>query len=307
MVKRRSFMTIVVIAISLSSFVLPAAYSESTDLPVLKDAPLPTNLIPSLATVKSDRPTPYRDRCHVQQNLVSTNSPCIYGDLTSNTNIVLFGDSHALSWFPAVEKLAFIKHWKLYSLTMSSCWPADIPAYNSTTDVLMENCPIWRKSALEQIAMLKPLITFVAGTRGFATVNTKGDVALDDERQSIWVDGISRTLAKLISASRKVIYIGDIPTSIFDVPKCLAINYKNYAACGTSYINATDDVWTALEEKVAKAAGAKFVDPTPWICKSDPCSPIDGNKEIYIDGGHLSATFALTLERPLWAATTNNS
>ena len=218
---------------------------------------------------------------------------------------VLFGDSHALSWFPAIEKLALIKHWRLYSLTMSSCWPADIPAYNSTTNLLMENCPIWRKNTLDQIATIKPLLTFVAGTRGFATVNNRGDVAQDEERQKIWVEGISRTLTKLISASRKVVYIGDIPTSIFDVPKCLAVNIKNYASCGTSYINATDDAWTSLEEKAAKTAGAKFVDPTLWICKSDPCSPLDGNKEIYIDGGHLSATFAVTLERPLWAGTTS--
>mgnify|MGYP003337740750 CR=1 FL=1 len=37
--------------------------ADSTDLPVLADAPVPNNLKPTLSLIKSDRPTPYKDRC----------------------------------------------------------------------------------------------------------------------------------------------------------------------------------------------------------------------------------------------------
>jgi hypothetical protein len=133
--------------------------------PTIVDGPVPASLLNMLSGNATDMPKPYKDRCHVQQNLTASTSSCLYGNLLSKTTIVLFGDSHALSWFPAIEKLANAKKWRLLSLTMSSCWPASIPAWNSTTNSLMANCSIWRKGALTQIAKVKPYITFVTGTR----------------------------------------------------------------------------------------------------------------------------------------------
>jgi len=150
----------------------------SSPLPALIDRALPSNLSPSLANAKSDRPKPYADRCHTQQDLSKSESNCEYGYLKSKTTIVLFGDSHALSWFPAIEKLAIAKKWKLLSLTMSSCWPSDIPAWNSTTNKLMDNCELWRMETLSDIVALKPAMIFVSGTRGFSTVDTKTEFCL---------------------------------------------------------------------------------------------------------------------------------
>ena len=281
--------------------------ADSTDLPGLNDARIPNNLKPSLANVKTDRPKPYTDRCHVQQNLIASQSPCVYGDTTSSTTIVLFGDSHALSWFPAIERLANAKHWKLFSFTMSSCWPADIPAFNPKTKLLMENCGIWRKNTINQIISLKPSWIFVSGTKGFATINLQGLMVDEPERTNIWKAGMKSTLQKLHEASSNVIFIGDTPISIFDVPTCLSMNLKNYANCATPFWNAVDTDWTLVEQSVARDAGVIYVDPTFWVCKTDPCSPLDANRQIYIDSSHLSATFAVTLERPLWAAVSNQS
>ncbi|MFI0721653.1 SGNH hydrolase domain-containing protein [Streptomyces sp. NPDC021224] len=62
----------------------------------------------------------YRDGCHV--GYASTKAPdCVYGDPRSDTEVVLFGDSHAAQWFPALERLAGERHWKLISLTKASC------------------------------------------------------------------------------------------------------------------------------------------------------------------------------------------
>ena len=280
----------------------PALAIDSSDLPALADGPLPKNLKPTLTMAKNDRSKAYIDHCHVQQNLTASPAPCNYGDTSSSTTIVLFGDSHALSWFPAIEKLALAKHWKLISLTMSSCWPAYIPAFNTTTNKMMNNCAIWRDSALAQIQSIKPSLLFVAGTRGFATTNDFGDVASGDEKYQIWKAGIARTLKALVAASARVIYIGDIPISMYDVPVCLASNKGNYSNCATPYWMATDADWTIKERQAATSAGAEFVDPTFWICKTDPCSPIEGNRLIYLDAGHITATYSVTLEKPLWAA-----
>ncbi|WP_409474085.1 hypothetical protein [Streptomyces sp. HC307] len=66
---------------------------------------MPRNLSPSLPDIKKQRSAVYRDSCHV--NYAATVSPaCAYGDRSSDKVVVLYGDSHATQWFPAVERLS---------------------------------------------------------------------------------------------------------------------------------------------------------------------------------------------------------
>jgi len=268
-------------------------------LPSTIDRAVPKNLKPSLADVQKDRPKPYFDRCHVQQNLIASKAKCLYGNLTSKTTIVLFGDSHALSWFPAVEQLAKLKKWRFYSLTMSSCWPSDIPAWNSTTNKLMTNCAIWRNNVLKQIVKLHPAIVIVSGTRGFATIGADKSVLKGDARATAWQAGMKRTIDRLKLASKHVYLLSDTPTSIDNPAMCLSVNRASILECGTPVKNAVSTTWLGIEKSVADSEKISWIDPTLWICPTNPCVPIVGNILMYVDGGHLTATFALTLEKRL--------
>jgi hypothetical protein len=298
-------------AIALIALILAAPFTwadtetvQTADAPILSalvDRAVPLNMVPSISFAKNDRPKPYVDRCHTQQNLSRSLSTCEYGNLKSKTSIVLFGDSHALSWFPAIEKLAIAKRWKLISLTMSSCWPASIPAWNSTTNMLMENCNIWRESTLNDLISIKPKAIFVSGTRGFSTVNAKNQILLGSDRTASWENGMRTTLARLRLATQNLIYISDTPISIVDVPECLRLHPRSIAACATPFGKSVSLDWLAEDEKVASVENATWVDPTSWICTTNPCSPLVGKYEIFVDKGHLTASFAATLEKPLWA------
>jgi len=270
--------------------------------PSLVDQPISDLLSSRLDGISTDMPKPYKDRCHVQQNLTSTTSSCLYGNLNSKTTIVLFGDSHALSWFPAIEKLAIAKKWRLLSLTMSSCWPATIPAWNPTTNVLMTNCAIWRKSALKQIAQVKPYLTFITGTRGFATLDASGNVLSGDARTAAWRAGITQTINSIKSASKNTVMISDTPVSLYSFPNCLSYSSDSIEYCATAAATAIDTDWLTIERDTAAALKILWVNPTEWICNTDPCSPISGDTAIYRDGGHLTASFAVKLEPPLWTA-----
>ena len=70
--------------------------------------------------VRNDLPRVYRDGCH--QPFRKDDSPeCVYGDKHGARTMVLFGDSHAAQWFPALERIAQEKKWRLISLTKSAC------------------------------------------------------------------------------------------------------------------------------------------------------------------------------------------
>ena len=269
--------------------------------PALVDQQVGDSLAAKLSSTSTDMPKPYKDRCHVQQNLATTTASCLYGNLQSKTTIVLFGDSHALSWFPAIEKLAIAKKWRLLSLTMSSCWPASIPAWNPVTNILMNNCATWRKSALQEIAQHKPLITFVTGTRGFTTIDSQGNILEGEAKTAAWRSGMTTTLSAIKKVSKNTVMISDTPISLYSLTDCLSYSLDSIAYCATSASTAINNEWLTIERDTAAALGILWINPTEWICSTDPCSPISGDRVIYRDGGHLTASFAVLLEAPLWA------
>ncbi len=43
------------------------------------------------------------------------------------------------------------------------------------------------------------------------------------------------------------------------------------------------------------AAGATFVDPSDWLCPSEPCPVVIGRVLVYRDGHHMTTPFARAL------------
>lgn len=270
--------------------------SEPPALPATPDGPVPIDLRPTLAVASRDYPRPYLDRCHVEQTgRRSKSASCLYGNLGSKITIVLFGDSHALSWFPAVERVARRQGWRLQVLTMSACSPADIPNWNTNFGRVSTECTAWRKRTIRQIAAEHPAIVLVAGTRGFATVDSSGAMLTGDARTRAWQAGMRRTLDRLVPVASRVIVIGDVPLSGQDPPACLSANPTTVLACATPVYAAIDEAWLATEQRAAEVSYAGFIDPTRWVCPSSPCPVVIGHVLVFRDQGHLTAVFARAL------------
>ncbi len=61
---------------------------------------VPADMRPGLRAVAGDKAAVYGDGCHLDAGSVHAKE-CIYGD-AGTTRVVLFGDSHAAQWFPAL-------------------------------------------------------------------------------------------------------------------------------------------------------------------------------------------------------------
>lgn len=262
--------------------------------PATVDFPVPVNLQPNLLSAGGDRPITYSDRCHTQMNLRASTMPCIYGDTTSTVEVVLFGDSHALAWFPAMNQVAKENHWKLLSLTMSACSAADIPAYNPSTATLMENCPIWRKQSIQRIIAEKPFMVLVASTGGFAT-QVNGVVVKGTNRTSVFTAGMDRTITRLKSSGAKVLLMSDTPALAQDPLVCLSAHPNSTLACATPVAQAISTDWIAVETQIAAVNSIALIKPQMWICPTDPCPVVIGNILTYFDPGHMTATFSQAL------------
>ncbi len=284
----------------------PSAEPSGTPAPAATPAPAPTrpptadgavpaDLQPTVWNARNDYPQSYLDGCHTQTEQPASTAPCLYGDLSSNFTIVLFGDSHALSWFPAVQRVAAVRGWRLLSLTMSACSPADMAVYNPNLGRVSTACPAWREQALERIASVHPDVVLVTGTRGFANADASGTVLSGATRTHFWEQGMIRTLTRLKAAATEVIYIADTPVSRVDPPVCLSQHRSSVLACATPVSQALSPAWTAEESRIAGLEDVGFIDPSMWVCPSSPCPAVLGDLMVFRDGGHMTATFAAAL------------
>ena len=262
--------------------------------------PVPANLQPSLASVKNDSPIIYADGCHLDQATIEPKA-CVFGDTSSSTTVVLIGDSHAAQWFPAFARLANVEHWRLVSVTKSGCPPADLTVYNGNYERAYTECDAWRAKAFDLIAAEHPTLVVMAMYRSYVLVDGSSTTTVV-ERPDLWDAGIAASLARLSGSADHIALIGDTPRSRVDPPACLSKHLDDALACATPSRDAIDPKRTADDRALAEAAGATFIDPTSWVCPTEPCPAVIGSYLVFRDSHHLTTPFSTALARRLLAA-----
>ena len=262
--------------------------------------PVPANLQPPLAAARDDLPIVYDDGCHAVQ-LATESGGCAYGDVASATTVVLFGDSHAAQWQPTLERLATENGWRLVSLTKALCGAVDHPVWNGQLKRGYPECDTWRAAALARIAAEGPVLVVVVNSK-FAKFDLGGREATAQETLAGWDAALARTLQAVDTASGAVVLIGDTPQSAVDPPVCLSDHLDDARACATARSEAIDTARMAADRRAAESAGVAFLDPTPWVCPSDPCPVVVGNLLVYHDAGHMTRTYSTALAPFLAAA-----
>ena len=227
-----------------------------------------------------EKPAVYGDNCH--SNYGETESgECTYGDLTSKTTIVLYGDSHAAQWFPALEELANERGFKLVSLTKSACPSVDVPRADQGAFKNV-HCEKWRENSINRIKKLRPAAVIMSSFQYFTPPSGYSDA------NKWWKDGQVRLLDALRGSSEHLIYISDTPRPKRDIPNCLAS--RDSHSCDST------------EKTIVKIIpGFEKIDPTPWLC-SNYCPAIQNGYVVYRDASHISVAAALALKPQLEAA-----
>ncbi len=223
------------------------------------------------------KPTVYGDGCHV--NYGETKSGyCTYGKKASPTTIVLYGDSHAAQWFPALQTLASERGFTLISLTKSACPSVDSPRPDQGAFKNV-HCEKWRENSIARIQEIQPAAVIVSSFQYFTPPHGYPN------RAKWWSDGQQKLLHDLKGASDKLIYLSDTPHPIRDIPSCLAS--RNSDTCDSTE-----------KSPVNIVQGFSIIDPTDWLC-SRFCPAIIDGIVAYRDASHISVDMARHLSREL--------
>ncbi|MCU1526296.1 MAG: acyltransferase, partial [Frondihabitans sp.] len=292
-----SVVGIAVLAISAS--VVPGVLLERTPLSAGRPAPattvavppaftaiVPSNLQPALDAATASTSEAHRNGCHIPDKRGVAVNSCAFGDVDAATRVVLFGDSHAAHWLPALSTWALSHGVRVESYTKVGC--ASVPVSMSDHGRDYSACSQWRTDVIDRLQHDPPALLVLANT------NTLDFVDDGRSREDQWASGIRSLLGELPAATG-VLAVANTPELDDDAPVCLSNHLDDTSRCSTSRHKAIDASWIESERAAFESAGADYADLNDYFCTSDLCGPIVGNTLLYRDASHLTEVWSTRL------------
>ena len=251
-----------------------------------------TALRPSPRDADADRGRPYYDGCLVPDR--PTRSPaCVYGDPESATTVVLFGDSHAMQYFPALEPIAARRRWRVVELTKAGCPPQLADVVYAPGRRAYPECRAWRDHALARIARERPILVVVAASVQYRVIERgrRLDAAASERALNA---GWAPVLTRLRRTGARVAVLLDAPIPPLDVPDCVSASLDDLRPCAFPRRQAVERA-KAVGVALARLDGITVIDPTSRFCLRRLCPAVIGDVIVYRNHGHVTASFAATL------------
>ena len=211
--------------------------------------------------------------------------------------MMLFGDSHAAHWFPALERIALDKGWRLVALTKSACPSARVRIVEADMHREYAECTMWRENVLARIRSDRPTLVVMANSN--SEYLGRPESGIDD---TDWARGMHETITAIREAGSAVVLIRDTPRPRFDVPNCLsraAWHELSPLECGFDRANTDQRVYAIDRATAAGFDGVEFVDATILICPMERCEAVRDGVVTYSDDHHLSPAFSTRLAKGL--------
>ncbi|MGP9706978.1 acyltransferase family protein [Brachybacterium sp. AOP42-C2-15] len=254
---------------------------------------VPSNLSPTLDAVAADNPSVYDAGCHRDEEN-SDPSGCRIGEEAEAPLVFLVGDSHAASWYPALEQLADEGKIRLDSNTKNSCLPLETE--QQFLDRPYDSCAQWRDGVLDRIEAEQPDLVVLAGFNNRERLMPGSGADADAQ----WRAGLAETITRIDGP--QVAVMRDVPTQVQTPNHCLAKHLETANSCAAPRQDAFDEPLVAAEAEAVAHSGtdAQYVDLTRYFCNDATCPAIIGNTVVFRDQHHLTQTFSREMAQPLW-------
>lgn len=217
---------------------------------------------------------------------------CYFG-ATQNprSTVVLYGDSHAAEWFPAMEQIAAAQHWKLITIVKPGCTPLNLK--EDISPLIERVCDQWRRRSIGEIQQLHPDLVVVSSASLHPGANERmvTDVAA-------WQQAARDTFAELAQTRTNVRFIRDTPHADYNVLECLAQSeWDGRTQCAAVQPAAAlyPDIYAAEVRGAAGIDNLGFIDLSDAMCGPGQCYLEVGGTVVYRDMDHLTATYNRSL------------
>jgi len=213
----------------------------------------------------------------------------LHGPAQQPPAFVIYGDSHALQYIPALARqgVAFA------SITHSACL-----ALPGLTNLYQQ------RIQPECLAMLDELDRRVAGTQLPVVVIQRwnkvlarpdgtaiGRIGTGQEGDMELLAALDR-LRERIGPSRKIIIVGNVPTTnLIALGGYIACRFRDLTPCPDRFPEAEGELYglrALMRAYAASRESVRFFDPYDVLCSEGMCRVAEGDRSYYSDHAHLS-------------------
>jgi peptidoglycan/LPS O-acetylase OafA/YrhL len=222
---------------------------------------------------------------------------CAFGETaTPQSTVVLFGDSHAAEWFPALDQIANAQRWKLLTIVKTGCTPLMLK--EEVTPRMQRVCDDWRRLSFDEIQKLHPDLILVSSASLHPGAN--GRMVTDI---AVWEQAARGTITALAQRAAQVRFIRDTPHADYNALECLAqAEWNGRTRCPTVTPAAAlyPGIYAAEMRGAAGLGNVRFIDLSDAMCGAEQCYLEIGGMIVYRDNDHLTATFSRSLAGALF-------
>jgi hypothetical protein len=254
---------------------------------------------------------PGDDHTGCNTDYLETTAPgCVDGDLSGTRTVVLWGDSHAWMWLPALDAIGRGSQTQIVQFDKSSCAPLDMRIWLDRLRRQYTECDDFRRFVEGRIEAMHPDFVVLTGAAKGVRI-TEGDYGTPRGVEEAWAAGLATTIRTVAPYVGQTIVLGDIPYPVLEPDDCLSAHANDIHACDTSRSGSVDeyglpsgvfDDHNRREQEVAEQNGARYVSVTRWFCTDSVCPVVVGGLAVYRDYFHVSPNYAYWLSYALGTA-----
>jgi len=216
---------------------------------------------------------------------------CAFGDSSAKQTVVLYGDSFALQWVPALSELGQADHFKLVVYVRIGC-PFANKAVRDYLNSIDPGCLPFRGNVVTAINALRPAPQLVLASEDF--YRTAPDGSSISSRQ--WAAAVGSTLTQLAVRRFPVGVVLGVPAAKLDPSHCLAAHASDVQACNTAIGSAFSTRADAKVSSAIRGSRAFVVNVSMLLC-GNSCPDVLHNTLVHADRWHLAASYVQSLAR----------
>ena len=277
--------------------------------------------------------TAAQSRCRNTSPELSERPPCKLGEAAAPVRALLWGDSHALAFLPAVDA-AYAEHHEAVMLAQRGGCPPLLgvrirpfkPAQSNFLHSLLESgghgksesCKRHTEAVLDwviqhhvhSVILSAHWIAYTeSGHQQWLTDAESPDNASLSDNAAIVARGLERLLTVLEREHVQVFILDDAPQNRVYVPYALAAArrrdlHEDFRITRAEY-EAQQHSATEIFARLQKQHAFHILEPQNLLCADGKCAIAHNTESLYVDEEHLSALGAMVTEpafEPIWSA-----
>jgi peptidoglycan/LPS O-acetylase OafA/YrhL len=208
-------------------------------------------------------------------------------------NLMLWGDSHAMTWSPALDRIG-----RTSGVGVEFAFHTACPPLLGVRNPVSPYCFEFNARVLQKIKKERPdTIVMVASWPSYSM--PEGQFVLSDEagrkgNLAVFEPALRRTINAVRPFTGKIVLVGPTPGSPSSDPSfSLAMaewhgDITPPAELSLESVRKRSSWFWRVAEHYREDRQVRLVDPSPWFCSLQKCAYRQGVSVLYRDGGHLS-------------------